>query len=146
MNMTDFKSISIGILSSLIVIAVMALYKKTRVKSLKDDIELIDFEIELLGKIRKSSVEMSRSSFRGIFAMFFLFGLANLIPIVFDLIGLGNVLHIPQVASLTLWIAFVGVAYRWWKRYDNLKNYKEAITQLENERLVKEAKLKGLSS
>ncbi|EGR2554648.1 hypothetical protein DX887_02545 [Vibrio alginolyticus] len=146
MNQMDIKSIFIGILSSLIVVVAVALYKRSRVKSLKDDIELIDFEIEQLGKIRKSSVEMSRSSFKGIFALFFLFGLANLIPIAFDLAGLSNVLHIPQIASLTLWSAFVGVAYRWWKRYENLKNYKEAIAQLESKRLVKESKLKKLNA
>ncbi|EHU4934756.1 hypothetical protein KY890_004177 [Vibrio vulnificus] len=146
MNGTDLKSLLIGILGTVIVMFVVAVYKKSRAKSLKDDIDLIDFEIEHLGKIRKSSVEMSRSSFKGIFAMFFLFGLANLIPLAFDLAGLGNLFRIPQIASLILWSAFVGVAYRWWKRYDNLKNYQEAIAQLESKRLVKEAKLKKLST
>ncbi|NOI58909.1 hypothetical protein [Vibrio coralliilyticus] len=144
MNGTDIKSLLIGILGTVIVMLVVAVYKKSRAKSLKDDIDLIDFEIEHLGKIRKSSVEMSRSSFRGIFAMFFLFGLANLIPIAFDLAGLGDLLRIPQMVSLILWSAFVGVAYRWWKRYDNLKNYQEAIAKFESKRLTKEAKLKKL--
>ncbi len=146
MNDTDLKSLLIGILGTVIVMATVAAYKKTRAKSLRDDIDLIDFEIEHLGKIRKSSVEMSRSSFKGIFSMFFLFGLANLIPIAFDLADLGNFLHIPQISSLVLWSAFVGVAYRWWKRYDNLKNYQEAIAQLESKRLAKEAKLKKLTT
>ncbi|MGF1792930.1 hypothetical protein L4D21_20240 [Photobacterium profundum] len=144
MNETDLKSLLIGILGTVIVMAFVAAYKKTRAKSLKDDIDLIDFEIEHLGKIRKSSVEMSRSSFKGIFSLFFLFGLANLIPNVFDLAGLGNLLHIPQITSLILWAAFVGVAYRWWKRYENLKNYQEAIVEFEKKRLVKESKLKKL--
>ncbi len=146
MNGTDVKSLLIGILGTVIVMFSVAVYKKSRAKSLKDDIDLIDFEIEHLGKIRKSSVEMSRSSFKGIFAMFFLFGLANLIPLAFDLVGLGNLLRIPQIASLILWSAFVGVAYLWWKRYENLKNYQEAIAKLESKRLVKEAKLKKLST
>ncbi|HIF9075833.1 TPA: hypothetical protein ACX6NV_000664 [Photobacterium damselae] len=146
MNETDVKSLFIGILGTVIVMVIVAVYKKSRAKSLKEDIELIDFEIEHLGKIRKSSVEMSRSSFKGIFAMFFLFGLANLIPISFDLSGLGNIYQIPQFASLILWSMFSGVAYRWWKRYDNLKNYQEAIGQLESKRLAKEAKLKKLST
>ncbi|HIF9315815.1 hypothetical protein [Photobacterium damselae] len=146
MNETDVKSLFIGILGTVIVMVAVAVYKKSRAKSLKDDIELIDFEIEHLGKIRKSSVEMSRSSFKGIFAIFFLFGLANLIPIAFDFSGLGNIYQIPQFVSLVLWSASVGVAYRWWKRYDNLKNYQEVIGQLESKRLAKEAKLKKLST
>ncbi|EGR4437047.1 hypothetical protein DDN22_18595, partial [Vibrio cholerae] len=146
MNGTDVKSLLIGILGTVIVMFVVAVYKKSRAKSLKDDIDLIDFEIEHLGKIRKSSVEMSRSSFKGIFAMFFLFGLANLIPLAFDLVGLGNLFRIPQITSLILWSAFVGVAYRWWKRYDNLKNYQEAIAKLESQKLVKETKLRKFST
>ncbi|CCN33712.1 membrane hypothetical protein [Vibrio nigripulchritudo SO65] len=144
MSETDLKSLLMGILGTVIVMVATAAYKKTRAKALRDDIDLIDFEIEHLGKIRKSSVEMSRSSFKGIFAMFFLFGLVNLIPIAFELIGFGNYLRISQVASLILWFTFVLLAYRLWKRYDNLKNYQEAIAQLESKRLIKEAKLKKL--
>lgn len=146
MNGTDLKSLVIGIFGTLIVMAVVAGFKRTRIKSLRDDITFIDFEIEQLSKIRKSSVEMNRSSFKGIFAMFFLFGLANLIPLAFELAGLENIFHIPQIASLALWSAFVGVAYRWWKRYDNLKNYQETIAQLESRKIENEEKLKKLAS
>lgn len=98
MDGTDLKSLAIGILCALIVMTVVAGFNRTRIKSLRDEISFIDFEIEQLGAIRKSSVEMNRSSFKGIFALFFLFGLANLIPLAFNLAGSENFLNIPQVA------------------------------------------------
>ncbi len=129
-DIQDIKGLIIGIIGSLIVLAGTYLVKSFRRKSLKDDIEIIDLELEILERMKRSSVEMNRASFRGLYGLFFLFGLINSIPAVFDWLDILSLFHIKHLTVIGLWTAFSGVAFIWWQRHDNLKHYSTAVERL----------------
>lgn len=134
--MEDLKSLMIGIIGGLIVIGMSKLYKAYRKKSILEDIEFLEYEKRHLEEMKRSSVEMNRSSFRSVFALFLLIGIANLAQIVFSLINVEVLAGLFDFLTLAIWATFVGLCIKLWRRYDNLKNYNEAIAIM-NERLVK---------
>ncbi|MGY6405585.1 hypothetical protein, partial [Vibrio parahaemolyticus] len=82
--MDDLKSLLIGIIGTLIVMLGVHFFKSQRRKSLKEDVELIELELQVLEKMKRSSVEMNRASFRGLYALLFLFGSTNLVTSTFE--------------------------------------------------------------
>ena len=129
--MDDLRSLVIGIVGGLIVVILVWAFRAYRRKSIADDIAFLEFEKEHLEAMKRSGVEMSRSSFRAIFTLLFIFGLTNLIPRLISHVGEGLLTSVSSFLSLTLWALFVALCYRFWQRYDNLKNYKAAIARID---------------
>ena len=129
-KMEDLKALLIGVLGGLIVIGLSRLYRVYRKKNLREDIEFVEYEKNHLTEMKRSSVEMNRSSFRGLFAVLMLFALANLLPAFFNVIGIGVITKIGEVINLFIWGAVFILALRFWRRYENLKNFKEATTKM----------------
>lgn len=124
---SDIRSLLIGIVGGLIVLAIVKIFKTYQRKSIKDDIEMLEYEKEHLAEMKNSSVEMSRSSFRSIFMLFIFLGSANLIPSLFTLTNLS----IGSFMSVVLWGMMIALSVRFWRRYDNLKNYKDAVEKID---------------
>ncbi|GHZ35620.1 membrane protein [Vibrio cholerae] len=140
----DLKNLLIGIIGTLIVTWGSKFFKNQHRKSLEDDISLIDLELKALENMKRSSIEMSRVSFRGLYTLLFLFGLANIITLVFDWLGYPSLVHLRYILLVVIWFLFTTTALMWWKRYDNLKNYADAVKRLENKKAKKEAYLQRL--
>jgi len=144
MDMDDLKSLLIGIIGTLIVMLGVHFFKSQRRKSLKEDVELIELELQVLEKMKRSSVEMNRASFRGLYALLFLFGLTNLVTSTFEWFAIQWLDHLKYIILVLIWSTFVAIALVWWKRYDNLKNYSEAVNRLQEKKAKKEASLSRL--
>jgi len=126
----DIKSIIIGIISGLLVIYIHSIYKKHKIRKIKDEIDLLEWEKSHIERMRRSSIEMSRSSFKALFIVLMFMSLANLIPEFFNLIGLGSIM-LTKIVSLIAWLLVFLLAQKFWKRYDDIKNYKEYIGKTE---------------
>ena len=129
--MEDLKALAIGVLGGLIVIWLSKLFRAYRKKSLRDDIEFVEYEKKHLAEMKRSSVEMNRSSFRALFAVLTFIALANLVPAVLRFAGIGVVSKAGDFVALMLWAFVLVLAIKFWRRYDNLKNFKEATAKLE---------------
>ena len=129
--MEDLKSLLIGILGGLIVLAVSKFYKAYRVKKIRDDISLLEYERSHLEEMKRSSVEMNRSAFRSIFAMLSLMGFAKLSDPILAFINGRVGLDANTVFSIIIWGMFFTLSVKMWQRYDNLKNYKDAIGKMD---------------
>ena len=79
---------------------------------------------------------MNRSSFRALFAVLTFIALANLIPIFLLLVGRFQTTNANAFIGLVLWSMVLGLAIKFWCRYDNLKNFKEATHKMD-EKLAK---------
>ncbi|KPA51841.1 hypothetical protein VT25_17245 [Photobacterium leiognathi subsp. mandapamensis] len=144
--MEELKSLLIGIIGTLIVMAGVRFIKDRRKKTLKGDIEFIDLELESLSKMKRSSVEMNRASFRGVFALLFLFSIANAISYTLDWLNIPMLRDLKYILVVVTWGSSAGIAWIWWKRYDNLKNYAEAVKRLQSKKEKKEAVLTKLEN
>lgn len=129
--MEDLKTLLIGVLGGLMVLGIAKAYKSYRHKSVQEDIKFLEFEKKHLGEMKKSSVEMNRSSFRAIFALFLFIGLANLTPRLFDLINAEALSGLSSLVTIIIWAMFIGLCIKFWRRYENLKNFKEAMDKLD---------------
>lgn len=132
--MEDVKALLIGISGGLVVLALSKVYRGFRKRSIQDDIRFLEFERQHLEEMKRSSVELNRSSFRAIFALFLFIGLSNLSTIFFAVIDPVALSGVSSLFNLLIWAMFVGLCIKFWRRYDNLKNYKEATRKM-NERL-----------
>jgi len=129
--MDDFKALAIGVFGGLIVLGISKVYRAYRIKSLKQDIELLEFEKGHLAEMKRSSVEMNRSSFKALFAVLILIALANLIPAFFEFVGLFLHNELDALISVALWAMVLALTVKFYRRYDNLKNFKEATEEIE---------------
>lgn len=120
----------VGIISGLFVIFINAVYQKHKKRKIKEDIDLLEWEKNHLGGMKRSSVEMNRSSFKALFAVLMLMSIANLIPKFFILIGLDSFM-LTKVAECAAWLLAFMLAQKFWKRYDDIKNYKDYICKIE---------------
>lgn len=129
--MEDLKSLVIGVFGGLIVIGLSKLFRAYRKRTLRDDIEFAEYERNHLAEMKRSSVEMNRSSFRALFGVLMFIALANLLPRAINLIGLGAMSKMGDLMALFLWAMVLGLAVKFWRRCDKLKNYKEATAKLD---------------
>ena len=129
--MDDLKTLAIGVIGGLIVIGLSKVFRAYRKKTLRDDIEFAEYEKKHLAEMKRSSVEMNRSSFRALFAVLAFIALANLVPSFFNFVGIGLISKAGETVTLILWAMVLGLAIKFWRRYDNLKNFKEATAKLE---------------
>lgn len=129
--MEDVKTLFIGVLGGLMVLGIAKAYKSYRHKSVQEDIKFLEFEKKHLGEMKRSSVEMNRSSFRAIFALFLFIGLANQTPLIFDLINAEALSGLSSLVTMIIWAMFIGLCIKFWRRYENLKNFKEAMDKLD---------------
>lgn len=129
--MEDLKSLVIGVVGGFIVLGVSSIRRAYTKKSLRDDIEFVEYEINHLSEMKRSSVEMNRSSFQALFAVLTLIAIANVVPVVTHLFGVDVVTKLGEYLQLLLWGAVLGLAVKFWRRYHNLKNFKEATAKLD---------------
>jgi hypothetical protein len=132
--MEDLKSLLIGIVGGLIVLALSKLYRGYRRRSIQDDIRFLEFERQHLEEMKRSSIEMNRSSFRAIFIIFLLIGLANLLPKFLSVVNAEALSGFSTLLTLVIWSVFVGLCFKYWRRYENLKNFRDATRKM-NEKL-----------
>ncbi|MCX9458386.1 hypothetical protein IG604_21925 [Vibrio cholerae] len=140
--MDDAKSLIIGVIGGIITIVFVFIFKKIRAKSLKNDIEILELEIKTLEKMKKSSIEMNRVLFRGIYALLFLFGLINSIERFFDNLQAATFDTWQLIFSVGLWSTFTYVAYIWWKRTGMFSEFNKSVEALSAQ---KDKKQKSLS-
>ncbi len=129
--MEDLKTLALGIFGGLIVLLIAAAFRKFRIKTINDDIEFLEFEKNHLAEMKRSSVEMNRSSFRALFALLFILGLANLIFVIYFVADTVALKTSAAFLTIVVWTVFIGLSLKAWRRYENLKNYKEAVNNLE---------------
>ena len=141
--MEEFKALFWSVIGGFIVLAIAKIYRSYKMKSIKNDIDLIEFEMSHLEAMKKSSVEMNRSSFKGIFFILFLISLSNVIPHAFSFLIGGDFSNASSFIAFSLWVLTSAVALKLWKRYDNIKNFKDACTRLEAKKQKLEMKLKN---
>jgi Na+/H+ antiporter NhaD/arsenite permease-like protein len=139
--MEDLKTLLLGIAGGLLVLAISKAYRAYRRKSIQDDISFTEYEKKHLEEMKRSSVEMNRSSFRALFALCLLIGLANLIPMFLKFVNAEKLSEISSLISLVIWSVFVGLSIKFWRRYDNLKNYKEATRKMDEKLEILQVKL-----
>ena len=138
--MEDFRALIIGILGGLIVLGIRALYKSFQKTTIRQDIEFWEYEKNHLSEMKRSSVEMNRSTFNGLFGILMFMALAHLIPNI----ALAVDLHQPRMIALIqtmVWGVVLGLSMKYAKRYYNLKNYKEALEGMDNKLLKLRAKI-----
>ena len=130
--MDDLKSLLLGVIGGLIVLGIVKIYRAYKRSSLKTDIEFIEFEKKHLEAMKKSSVEMNRSSFRAIFLVFILIGLANLIPAFIEFVQIDDLsTRFPKLINAFIWATAIGICFKFHSRYDNLKNYNAALEKFD---------------
>jgi uncharacterized YccA/Bax inhibitor family protein len=98
---------------------------------LRDDIEFAEYEKRHLAEMKRSNVEMNRSSFRALFAVLSFIALANLVPSFFSTVSIPLISEAGEIVGAILWAMVLILAIKFWRRYDNLKNFQEATAKLE---------------
>ncbi len=141
--MEDLKSLILGILGGLIVLIIAKAYNAYRKKSIKEDIDFLEYEKKHLAEMKRSSIEMNRSSFKAIFSLFLIIGIANLISKLIAFINVEKLSEVSSFITLIIWGIFVSLCIIFWRRYDNLKNYKEAIIKIDRKLSKLNNKLKN---
>lgn len=136
----DPNDLIFAVVVSLITAGIIELIRRYRTFSLKQDIETLELEKTILEEMKKSSVEMNRVSFRGIFMCFLLIALANL-HFALSAIWRGGELSLRSGTQVILWFFVFSMAFHWWRRYHSLKNYKQAVGRLDQRILEKRGKL-----
>jgi magnesium-transporting ATPase (P-type) len=136
MEMEELKNLAIGITGGLVVLVISKLYRTYRKKSIREDIELLEYEKNHLSEMKRSSVEMNRTSFRAIFSVLMFIGFANLIPYINFFAGSVISPKISGLWGIVLWIIVIALSISFWQRYDNLKNFKKATAKM-NDKLEK---------
>lgn len=129
--MDDLKALAIGVFGGLIVIGLSKIFRSYQKMSLQDDIELIEYEKNHLAEMKRSSIEMNRSSFRSLFTVLMLIALAKIVPAIFQFTDIGIICKTGEVIALILWTGVLALAIKYWRRYDNLKNFKQATAKLD---------------
>jgi len=129
--MENVNSLAIGVAGGLIVLGVQKVWRIYHRKSIKDDIELLGLERKHLEEMKRSSVEMNRSAFRSIFLLFAVVCLANIFPLFITAVNQETSFGISIMLTLVFWAAALGLSLKFFKRYDNLKNFSEAIKKID---------------
>ncbi len=98
--MNDLRSLLIGIVGSFIVLGINRIYRAHKIKNIRMDIENLEFEKNRLEVMSKSSVKMNMLSFKAIFALMALIGLANLVPTFFEFLQEPDLTDFSTYASI----------------------------------------------
>lgn len=131
MIMEDLKALFIGIAGAFIVLGIQKLYRKYQIKSILQDIEIIEIEKQHLEAMKASSVEMNRSAFKSLFIVLSLISLAELIPTFVVVVSTAGI-SVTHGVSLMVWSAVLGLSLKFTKRYHNLGNYEKSIERMED--------------
>jgi len=121
----------LAVTGGLVTLAVQKIFKSIRIKTIRDDIEFIEFEKAHLEAMKRSSVEMNRSSFRGLFLVAMMIGIACYVPHFLLFIDLQLSDKESGFLGMILWAFVIAVTFKFWRRYDNLKNFKEATEKMD---------------
>jgi len=139
-ELTDFYiNLFTGVFGGLITYYLLAYVNRLKKRSLLLDIELLEDEKKYLGLIKHSGLEMIRSSFRTMFLLFVLLGVAGVCPYLLSFVNPAGEGGFNLVLSFGFWALFTGASIKAFLRLDNLNNYERAVEQID-ERV---ANLKG---
>lgn len=133
-NGATLEGIIIGVAGSLIAAGIILLaskyYKKFQKSRMLSDIEMLTYEKEHLEEMKRSSVQMSRSSFRAIFAVLIMFSIGGGVP------HFAEFLHSEGTAfysllSVFVWSSAGGVSYKYFRRFNDLNSMKSALARID---------------
>lgn len=102
--MEDLRTLVTGVAGGLIVLVIAGGFRAYRRKSISEDIKFLEYEKSHLEAMKRSSVEMNRSSFRTVFFLLFLLGLANLMPKLFSYLPAGAMSSLGSLLTLFIWV------------------------------------------
>lgn len=128
MNEADLKALVIGLVGMLIGAVIRGLWRRYQQKSIKEDIELLKWERQHLEEIKRSSVEMSRSAFRSVFMLAFIAAVGQTVHLLFSFAGIAN---IGLLVAMAVWAMAAALAFKFFSRYDGLKNYKDSLAKID---------------
>ncbi|WP_028470016.1 hypothetical protein [Neptunomonas japonica] len=126
----DFKNLSIGILGGAIVLVGHGYYKRLKRSNILSDIEMLTYEKEHLEGMKRSSVQMSRSSFRAIFAVFMMFSAAELVPHFAEFVNSRGASY-HSLLCVFIWAGAGGISYKYFRRFNDLKSMKAAFARID---------------
>ncbi len=126
-----------GVISGILVVLIFKAITSYHQKTIRDDIKNFEFEKKHLAEMKRSSVEMNRSSFRAIFLVLLLVSMANITPNLLDLVDLPS--KFVKLISMSLWSLVGAVSIKFYRRYEHLKYYKDYVKNID----IKLEKLKS---
>lgn len=128
----DLRAIVLGVLSSIVasalIFAAVFFWRRYRRNSMKDDLEFLRLERQHLEAMKRSGVEMNRSGYRSLFFSLFLFALAEAISTGLTYAGAAQA---GRVIAMSVWILAAVATFKYFRRYENLKNYSEALKRID---------------
>lgn len=129
--MDQLNNLVFSVIGGLITVGIIKIFHAYRKKSIRDDLEIIELEKTVLEGMKKSSVEMNRNSFRAIFFVFTLISLANVISHSGQIINSTKLVNFTELITSILWLLAAATSIKLWKRYNNLKDFKEACGRMD---------------
>lgn len=139
--MDDLRALIIGIIGAFIVLGIQRVYRKYQLKSINQDIEVLEMEKNHLEAMKASSVEMSRSAYKSVFIIFSLISVGELASSLIEIVVNDNK-TISNIIALAVWSSVLGLSLKFTKRYHNLGNYERSIEQMEEKLHVLKEKAK----
>jgi len=137
--MEDLRALFIGVLGGLVTYCVVGFVKRYSKKSALLDIELLEAEKKHLGLVEGSELEMIRSSFRSLFLLLTLLGVACVSPYMLSFVYPAGEHGVNLVLSVIFWSVFTGASIKVFLRHNDLSNYEIAIDRIDR----KLTKMKG---
>jgi hypothetical protein len=128
----DVRAIVLGVVSSIVASALIFAgafaWRRYRRRAMKEDLEFLRLERQHLEAMKRSGVEMNRSSYRSLFFSLFLFALAEAIVTGLTYAGAAQV---GRITAMAVWILAAVATFKYFRRYENLKNYSEALKRID---------------
>lgn len=135
LGLEDLKNLAIGLLGGVIVLVGHGYYKRYQRSTILSDIEMLTYEKEHLEGMKRSSVEMSRSSFRAIFGVLMVFSIASGVPHFAEFVNSSSPslssLSFHSLISLAVWSVAGATSYKYFRRFNDLKSMKSAIARID---------------
>lgn len=126
----DLKGLVIGVVGSVAVLVGHGYYKRLKRSNILTDIEMLTYEKEHLEGMKRSSVQMSRSSFRAIFAVLIMFSIGGAIPHFAEFLHSGGTAFY-SLLSVFVWSGAGGISYKYFRRFNDLNSMKAAFARID---------------
>lgn len=122
-----------------------------KLKKLEQQLNILKWEKDHLEKVRKSSVALSRAVYSDIFWLLLFLSIGLGIPILGPVVADLSILFKPIVQfllplAIPIWCVSIVVAIENIRKFNNLKNYAEAIEKLDSKIETIEKRIEKLSS
>lgn len=121
----------VGIIGTLITSWILAKMRSYNDKEVEKNIANFSAQRKTLDVMNASVYELNRLSFKAIFVLLFLFGCANVAPVLVDAIFADGLSSAKAWVSIFFWWLFLLFTLVYLKRDHQLANYPDAIKKLE---------------